>query len=135
MNREQEEISNLWIAGLRSHEYKRGEGSLIQPDPDSDMGECLHCGLGVLCDVAGLQDQDHSGYYDHIGDEDECFEDQYFGEAELPHAFAERLGIDASGSFIGKNGVITSLAEISDDGASFAQLADVIEYNLEQIFT
>lgn len=57
-----------WLKALRSGKYKQGKRRLITVKPD---GTCLHCCLGVACEVLGLERGEkwgeagymYSGYY------------------------------------------------------------------------
>ena len=109
-----------WIAALRSGKYKQGKRALRQP---IDGGGDSYCCLGVLCDITP-------------GVTWACnwklWEASYCGEthsAVLPETLAEKLGIDKRGEL----GLCEGLCELTDEndaGATFAEIADLIEKHL-----
>lgn len=100
-------IKELWLKALRSGDYKQARNYL-------QRGERFCC-LGVLCDLhakAGL------GRWN---------DDLYDGEDKvLPRAIQDWAGLgEAEPTAEGK-----TLSGLNDDGASFEQIADIIERNL-----
>lgn len=113
-----------WIQALRSGGYKQADGVLRNGDK--------FCCLGVACD---LYAQDHPDA--HWGDRlpfAEFYED---GESDgyndlLPPAVRDWLGLRTYGArwFDGA----LSLAQMNDEGATFTEIADVIEREPKGLF-
>jgi hypothetical protein len=118
-------IKQQWVAALRSGEYKQGMGAL-------NLGGKMCC-LGVLCDLAVkagaevsvMTEPDEVGYttYDSRG-------------AGLPYSVQHWAGVGSADP-----GVVSavdddgdeyeySLADLNDDGVSFDQIADLIDWAL-----
>jgi hypothetical protein len=107
---EQREHRKLWVEALRSGKYQQARAQLH--DDDGAM-----CCLGVACDVSGLDEW--QGRYGGL----------YYGGkyAVLPAPVKHWLGLrDNTGEF-GPNLNDYSLANRNDKGATFAELADLIE--------
>lgn len=101
-----------WVKALRSGKYKQARGCLSAPETDG------MCCLGVACEISGL-----GKWVRAYGD------NSYLGQnLSLPTAVKDWLGLtDHIGRFNETPSKITALSEKNDDGASFAQLADIIE--------
>jgi len=99
------EIKKLWTDALRSGEYKQRALLLHMND--------RFCCLGVLCDLAikqGLDvdmDRTQSNIFSYDGLDN-----------VLPLSVIRWSGLDSNGE---------SLAALNDGGASFSEIADVIE--------
>jgi hypothetical protein len=130
----------LWLRALRSEEYAQGREQL------RSRGDKFCC-LGVACDVfkgatgRGEWQEDgqrYSGEYTfHLSDEDRSW-------SSLPHAVVEWLGLPTPGPdakawawaqvsdlrVIGEDGRPVPLSNLNDEGASFAEIADLIERDL-----
>lgn len=115
-----EDIKSQWVAALRSGDYKQGIGSLVTGDE--------FCCLGVLCDISEAGRWDAEGYgsdSEHAG-----------GGADagtLPLSVVEFAGLNETDPAV--NGIpgvgrAWHLSELNDDGMTFPQIADVIEYFL-----
>lgn len=102
---QQKENRKKWVEALRSGKFEQCVGAL-----HNGVG---HCCLGVLCEVAGYTaKKGQDSYYRYEG---------IIGEAALPiRAF---VGLSSP---IGEYGGIC-LAELNDNGKSFAEIADIIE--------
>jgi hypothetical protein len=87
-----------WIKALRSRKFKKTTGTLYD-------GEGFYCALGVAAKVAGLRDENLEGA-------------EY-----LPSPAMKWLGVEDEMPEVGKMGV----AELNDDGKSFAEIARRIE--------
>ena len=101
-----------WIAALRSGGYKQGQNFLAADD--------TFCCLGVLCDVAGLPYT--------LNDGARTYE---FGEGRESAEMIRgdlRSSIDAPACA----DCAATLAEMNDDGASFAEIADYIAINIPE---
>lgn len=124
------EMKAKWLEALRSGKYAQGTNALrTYCDPESpDKGVTpLFCCLGVLCDISNI------GRWN----EDGCYSIQKDGRTIVestvpPFPLANKLGIREGGCFVNgltdrkNNGV--SLAGLNDEGFTFAQLADIINY-------
>jgi hypothetical protein len=119
MNKIKVERVKKLIAALRSGKYKQTVSQLKDHEDDA------YCCLGVACDISGLSKW-------------EKFEIQgvknipvYFGEdGNLPKQVKEYYGFrDKLGSFLEK-GVEESLTTLNDQGKTFKQIAQKIEYCL-----
>jgi len=109
-------IKAQWVAALRSGEYKQGKGVLRK-------GNELCC-LGVLCEVAilsGIELKVHhkNGYT------------QYDGHGSgLPGTVREWAGLDDGQPYTSRmddDGFPMRISHVNDGGASFEQIADLIE--------
>lgn len=102
-----------WIAALRSGEYPQGQGRL--------RTNGLYCCLAVLCTISGMGkwESTERGW-------------EYMGEGcVLPEVLGERVGLAYGQSIIYSDGE-HSLVEMNDDGATFEEIANLIEcYLLE----
>jgi hypothetical protein len=120
------EIKAKWVAALRSGEYQQARGALKRAITVDEEGNQVvgHCCLGVLCEVAiteGLDIETRKGSFVPTY--------RFDGEsALLPHTIAEWAGLGpiASPSIHTDDGV-EFLADLNDDGKSFAEIADLIE--------
>lgn len=102
MNAEQ----TLWLAALRSGKYKQGRGRLRSADDK-------YCCLGIACEVAGMRAELEMGRYIYYEPDSSDYHLAYLG-----HDHAVRLEID---------GLMPTLAEMNDETASFAEIADFLE--------
>ena len=110
------EIKAQWVAALRSGEYQQGTGSLRRVNTDSDQ----YCCLGVLCQLAV-----DSGAEVHFqrGNNYATYDDN--GGA-LPASVMEWAGVyDPDPRAAG-----LKLSIRNDGGASFSEIADLIEEHL-----
>jgi len=95
------ELKAKWIAALRSGKYKQGQGQLKFGDE--------FCGIGVLADVAGFEWQADDGV---IVPRTFSVAYHFLPSSLLPLDFQRRL------------------ARKNDTGATFAEIADIIEAEL-----
>lgn len=116
------DVKALWLAALRSGEYKQGSGFLKIVGKNGAQDR--FCCLGVLCELAveaGVTNRLREGYettYGVPGDTD---------TAVLPAHVRKWAGMDSkAGSYNSGN---NSLTGDNDDGMSFGAIADVIEAN------
>lgn len=126
-----EEIKAEWVAALRSGEYKQGAGQLAYVSPN---GNASYCCLGVLCDLLAQQGRisqrtrihDEGGgsvYFKSHGEEDE-------DTGVLPKGVAKLVGLGVDNPAVLYGGTLTDLASLNDGGASFKEIADLIEREL-----
>jgi hypothetical protein len=134
------EIAKKWITELRSGKYKQGTGRLHGTDAD---GSDRYCCLGVLCEIAvseGVAERSsepirHGRYmYGTEVNERKDFEDKTRHSTVLPVVVKEWAGMkDDCGKHNVSNGGYEYLTSLNDRGSSFAQIADIIEQNVEQL--
>lgn len=102
------EIKAKWVAALRSGEYKQGRGSLRERD--------AYCCLGVLCDIhareTGCRWGDRNEYLDCSG--------------ILPVLVRDWAGLRLRDPEVDRY----CLSAQNDNGASFPEIADLIEAHL-----
>lgn len=112
------EVKTLWLTALRSGEYAQGSQRLRRSND-------TFCCLGVLCDLAvkagvieeGVQEFTSSSYqYGSSGN-----------SAFLPSEVAKWADVDRFGQKYDDVDVAYDLAKMNDDGATFADIAEVIE--------
>ncbi len=122
------EIAEQWVEALRSGEYRQTKERLR----DRDDGFCC---LGVLCD---LYDRSHGGTgwgEPAVNDTEICFLGH---DVDLPVQVAEWAGLKTFVGYydeasklacIGTN----NLAATNDSGASFSDIANIIEYHIDDL--
>lgn len=142
-------IAEKWVKALRSKKYLQGKKLLKYKSP---RGVVRHCCLGVLCE---LYQQDRrakkmkplkTGHFvPDGGDYDEgvprnskiCEFDINYGT--LPHRVMKWAGMRTDdGVFLAdrvnfNDEIHTNLAALNDGGASFSEIADVIESNVKSL--
>ena len=124
-------LKQKWVRALRSGKYEQATGALRR--------EGGFCCLGVLCDVYD-PDKWNVGVDDCDEDERWCYgyEDDNFAfkaKEVLPILVARIAGLDTQNPEVpygleGEELVMKSLASINDSGATFKQIADLIETHL-----
>lgn len=127
-------LRKQWVAALRSGKYKQGEGKLrklaVDPETCEPTGEQQFCCLGVLCDLvepnqwkkADSSDEEWANGRGLDEDGDEC--------TNMPRkALQKKLGLDRPVTRSGPTDetIAGKLAEMNDDGKSFAEIANWIE--------
>ena len=110
-------IKKLWVAALRSGEYKQGRRRLR-----SNVN--TFCCLGVLCNI-------HAQEHPKIAAAQKDSE-QYMGSyAQLPKAVVRWAGLETSPcTCVRIAGNLNFLAVYNDNGVPFSQIADAIEEQL-----
>lgn len=117
------EPQKRWVAALRGGEFKQCRGQL------SKNGG--YCCLGVVCEIfrEELSLEKHELTFGDGYSYNESY--QY-----LPCKVKEYLALNTTeGYFRKKDGKGEYLSNLNDDGASFEEIADIIEENADQIFT
>lgn len=125
-----EAIKNQWVATLRSGKYPQGVGALATDDD-------RHCCLGVLCEILpGVT----STVDARTGKSEFRYDDPYPAINYLPRGIATKYfhgqdnpRIELWDDLTFRNSTLTStttLANLNDDGFTFKQIADVIDYFL-----
>lgn len=112
-----------WVEALRSGQYEQTRNDL--------RDENGYCCLGVACELyrevtgRGEWERDEDGFT------------QFLDRALLlPEPVREWLGLRTEGGdFIDRAGDRSSLAERNDEGATFDEIADIIESELEGLFS
>jgi hypothetical protein len=113
------EVKAKWVEALRSDKYKQGKSYL-------KVGDTFCC-LGVLCDISGLAKWKRPAtitappgvgmYLD--------------AETTLPGAVMSWAGLREGNPEIPfTDGGFDTLADVNDGGASFGEIADLIEKHL-----
>ena len=128
-----EDVKNLWVKALRSGNYKQGLGRLHRQGAEGDV----YCCLGVLCELAikmGVDVSTDSRYGSREYDGELCvlpasvreWAEMYSSDGTLDDAVEVELGEDDE--------MFSALDAYNDDaGATFDQIADVIEKQWESI--
>lgn len=126
------DVKTKWLAALRSGEYEQTDGMLLKVTGERKQ----HCCLGVLCELAVaegvipparlVENWDGTQKIGQFGDRLE--------EGTLPAEVSEWSGVDDYGHYaavVDEDGIEYTpfLTEINDEGASFAEIADIIEAN------
>lgn len=107
------EIKERWIAALRSGEYKQTIGNLRVKDK--------FCCLGVLCDLAA---KDGIGEWQENKNSNRFFSTPLFAASKLlPSTIVSWAGLNSPRVLIDDS----SLVSLNDQGASFSEIADIIE--------
>ena len=99
-----------WIAALRSGKYLQVQDSL-----KDDVGYCC---LGVACEISGLGDWAENKIY-RVG--------LRFSSIDLPGAVVEYYGLASQEGSWGLDETEDSLIERNDRGATFEEIANIIE--------
>ena len=113
-------IKKLWVAALRSGEYKQGEGQLRL---ETETGTSFCC-LGVLCNL-------HAQAHPEIAAK-QTKPEVYMGLQDLlPPDVLTWAGLTlCSGDHVFINELNRTLARHNDEGHTFAEIADAIESQL-----
>ncbi len=114
---EQAEHRRLWVEALRSGKYQQGRMAL------RDLRTGGFCCLGVACQISGL------GAWSAFPDVAETpmyqIGDVHYSRMYLPYPVRKWLGLATdSGVLVGSG---NTLSAKNDGGASFTEIADIIE--------
>lgn len=134
------DVKAQWVAALRSGTYQQGQAQLRRKIAD---GSYQYCCLGVLCAITPEiefeldERKDYAGFIGKPESSSLCFMPigsvEFFsavtGEAESPVDYTVSVESYIEG-LDGRNGERTSLIGLNDNGFTFDQIADVIEYFL-----
>ena len=124
------EIKELWLNALRSGEYKQCRGRLMK---ETSEGQRSFCCLGVLTDLALKEGViEHKWELEH--NRIQMNYDYFVVNNEVGCLIPEVMkwaGIDTPDGtyYTGKNKISDELSTKNDRGASFKQIADIIERN------
>jgi hypothetical protein len=115
------QVRDLWVAALRSGDYKQGRGQLRKND--------RYCCLGVLCDLHRIE----TGLGKWIVDTYKTDKSAAGIRDYLPQTVVQWAGLEERNSSVDSflretnptvNG--NALSRLNDDGSTFAQIADLI---------
>ena len=142
------QTKTMWLEALRSGKYQQGEGRLCTVETVYDAADRLvldtprFCCLGVLANELGFLETDFADPFLEVRAR---FEDAT-NAAMLPSTLDSFLGLqdyapraliqlawpDDDADELAHDGVSISgvLANLNDQGKSFAEIADIIEANL-----
>lgn len=114
------EIKARWLEALRSGKYKQGRGKLRQAVDVEGGAE--YCCLGVLCDLAAKE-----GVGDWV--DGSLFRDAVEIQAGVLPPGVQAWARTAYGNPVvpDRTGGCTTLAAVNDQGATFEEIADLIE--------
>jgi hypothetical protein len=118
------EIKSNWLTALRSGNYKQGSGYL---HTESDH----YCCLGVLCEVMGLKGEFVPGSEKRLKGH-YVYDGSYPGA--LPQSVRDVTGLDDFGTLPTtvryRDTNCNDLANLNDNGATFLEIAGIIEKQL-----
>jgi hypothetical protein len=128
------EIKKKWVKALRSRDYQQGTRALhVKRD-----GTETFCCLGVLCDLAAKEGVAEPSPVSTVAGVTTVMYDKQ--SAFLPRSVQEWSEIPSNNGYLsdepdvvveGEDGVgsisFNSLVGLNDEGATFAQIADIIE--------
>jgi len=115
-------IKQRWIAALRSGEYKQGDGYLAE----FQDGSYHYCCLGVLYEIAvadGVINSSLSPMDDYDGNYGSSKSHSY-----LPDEVIDWAELRSNNPWIANSS--NTLAGFNDSGASFEEIANIIERDL-----
>jgi len=130
------EVKKIWLDKLRSGKYEQGIGFLHTLAGGSDGTETFCC-LGVLCEAAkeaGVVRAEKGSlsntvYYGVDGEDDQFYWDK--DDSVLPESVQEWAGLkDSNPQIMDKEISSWNDGDGDEAGASFAEIADLIEVNL-----
>jgi len=126
-----------WVEALRSGRFQQGTRALTMIAAD---GKEFDCCLGVACKVAienGLKIKVSKSTRTSAGNTDMCALILY-GELQrygvLPLEVREWLGLNQSDGMYMADGIERYLTHENDVGATFAEIADIVESQPEGLF-
>lgn len=120
-----------WVEALRSDEYLQGTGLLAV----QEGGSTFYCCLGVACELFRKENElDISPKSElHKGRMALLYESEKY---HLPPQVQEWLGLShADGGYLEEDDSTTTLANENDHGATFEEIATIIESEPRGLFT
>lgn len=125
------EIKSKWIERLESGEIEQTTGSLCRTKPFNDSdGSSIPAGmccLGVLSEIAVEE-----GIIHKVVNDGDSF--AYYGDegavSYLPDSVVEWSGVEFNGRYKDQHGGVEYLSALNDEGASFAEIAEIIRQYL-----
>lgn len=119
------EVKTQWLAALRGEEYQQAEGGLRLGRPEH--GPVCHCCLGVLCDLHAKATGGRWEPSVACGDNAAA----YLNEVSyLPREVQAWAGLLDLNPTVVNAAITTTLSSLNDNGATFKQIADLIEAQL-----
>jgi hypothetical protein len=128
-------IRDMWVAALRSGEFKQGRGWLRQADP-KDTPDSFCC-LGVLCEIFRRETgegvwaekaQDHDNH--RCGEFNFKLSPLSYSDSLTPAEVADWAEMGCRDPWMDDERYgERSLSGLNDDGVDFQTIADVIERN------
>ena len=119
------EAAKAWVDALRSSRFRQARHALRVLDYDSRLPSL--CCLGVACEISGLGEWEKENLFCESGGDST--------DDILSRNVANRLGMKTKDGKIILDGTETSLVFLNDKrGKSFAEIADIIETNADQLF-
>ena len=116
---ETKENRQKWVTALRSGKYEQTINQLANID------RTAFCCLGIACEISGLGKWETGSVNSIYSTESDSRTDRH--TTTLPQAVQEWLGLrDKYGALAIYDGRC-SLANVNDKGATFAEIADIIE--------
>jgi len=146
------ENAKRWVEELRSGKWLQAQKALRKTDFE---GPARFCCLGVACELSGLGTWDGTTFQDQQqavvkarkltdttcptcseltwedGSDCECNARSEEFTSPMVQAW---LGLTSEDGELVLDGKTTSLAQLNDAGKSFAEIADIIERNADQLF-
>lgn len=121
------ELIRKWVDALRSGKYAQGTEHLRIESEYPEMQDA-YCCLGVACDLSGLGHFDGESYMGEYGVLPVAV--QYFlglneRNPEIPYFVANKYAPEIMATRLSYDNI--TLAELNDKGATFEQIADIIE--------
>jgi len=139
------EIAKIWTAALRSGEYGQATGVLVEINP-ADGEKVGYCCLGVLCDLAVKAGVPISVDGPTLCEADDPDDEEYWNGVEydssdalLPDSVMKWAGLRSDdGKLFGSGDGFygnenDTLAARNDGGASFAEIAELIDTNVDAL--
>lgn len=137
------EVAQRWIKALRSGKYKQGSKALKY----HDKGVTRHCCLGVLCELYQQEkkskqkklltvkkiDPQQDSLFLNLSAKGHAYR---FGDTatDLPRSVAKWAGMSScDGEYIKSHKRVFNLAALNDKGATFKEIADVIDRKREEL--
>lgn len=109
-------IKQQWVDALRSGKYRQARGRL------RDDGDAMCC-LGVLCDIVAPDNWRYEE--DQYRGPDGWHQDNF--QMGIPENLLKTVGFEVSEPIIEYKGERQAISLVNDGGATFAEIADLIE--------
>ncbi len=124
------EIKEQWIKALRSGEYRQARGKLCKVN---GKGNKSFCCLGVLTDIAIKSGEVNGGW--RVYDNTMIYDTSFALLSRNIIKWAGMTGVDTDGEIYYENCRVSPivLATKNDKGASFKQIANIIDKYIEGV--
>lgn len=130
-----------WVAALKSGDYDQTQSVLKRTASDPDNANVGHCCLGVACEVYHKETGEGEWKVEILATipyfvtDDSADTPQTKNDIVLPVAVREWLGLASTGGdYLDGYGDASSLTDLNDSGATFAEIADLIESEPDGLF-